>query len=302
MRAVAVVMMLMMTSWAVVGCGSDLGQCDLPRAQKMVYLNGIPYTEGQALMHQSCAGGLCHAQSATGDSRVGAPHGLDFDVVPMNKSSTPANLAVLQKGVSTIRDEAAEIWSEVDDGTMPPGEAGDRPDLPWKLDKEGTTDAMLTGVDLDGARDTLRNWLACAAPIIAATTDSPLRDAAAPLGASAEPGESTIEATLPSIFEKLLVQQCQVCHKAGGVFPSIDFTSVDTSFDTLVGKDAAAAGACGGRKLVVPNDCQNSLLWQKIQPMGTVPLCGTTMPQGGDVPDEMTRNAVCDWINAGALK
>ena len=301
MRAAVVVLML---SFAVVACGPDLGQCDEQAAKTIVYLNGIPYTEGQALIQQSCAGSFCHVKAATGLARGGAPHGLDFDVAPVTKSSVMANLVALQNGIGTVREEADEIWAAVEDGSMPPGKAGDRPDLPWKRDAAGTMDAMLTGVDLDEARQKVRNWLACAAPIVAATEDSPLKSAAAPLGATEPAGMGGIEPTLASIQEKLFVVQCSTCHKgAGSLFPSLDFTSADSAFATLVGKDALAGGACSGSKLVVPNDCQNSLLYQKLFPEGQgMNACGDPMPLSGTSPDETTRKAVCDWIMAGAMK
>src|SRR5262245_38153520 len=79
MRGVSVVLVL--SSWAMSACGPDLGTCDMAKATApLVYLNGVPYTEGQALIYQNCAGSQCHAASAVGVSRTGAPHGLNFDV------------------------------------------------------------------------------------------------------------------------------------------------------------------------------------------------------------------------------
>jgi len=172
MRAAVVVVTLCS---AVVACGPDLGTCDMTAAIKPAYLGGIPYVEGQALVHQSCAGSQCHAARATGLARTGAPHGLDLDVAPLTKASTADDLLTLQAGVNRIRDEAEEIWAVIDSGEMPPFPAGDRADLPWYSDAAGTTPAMLTGLDLTEAREKVRNWLACAAPVVAATTDSPMR-------------------------------------------------------------------------------------------------------------------------------
>jgi hypothetical protein len=306
MRAVAVVFTL---SWAlvVVACGPDLGTCDEPTARKLVYLNGVPYTEGQALIHQSCSASLCHAESATATSRNGAPHGLNFDLSPMTKASTAENLVVLQRGVNRIRDEAEEIWAIIESGEMPPGKAGDLPDLPFYRDVAATVPANLAAVDIAESRQLVRNWLACSAPVVAATTDSPQAAAvvSASIGAVVDPGQATIQPNFASIFDFLLGPSCASCHRAAGPYAALglDFTSADTSFATLVSKPAAMAGGgmCGGmnRQHVVPRDCANSLLWQKLQ--ATVP-CGAPMPLGGPPPSEEARKAVCDWITAGAAR
>ena len=305
MRAAVVVVMLCS---AVVACGPDLGNCDLPAAQKMVYLNGIPYVEGQALIHQSCAGSFCHAAGATGAARSGAPHGLDFDVAPMTKDSTATSLTVLQRGVNRVRDEAEELWSIIETGEMPPGEAGDRPDLAWTWDAAGTMPAMLTAVDLDEARQKVRNWLACAAPVVAATTDSPqaAQVRALNLGAVEMPGTVNVGATFDSIYTSLLVG-CESCHRAASPFPNqaLNFSTADAAFMTLVGKDAfsGAAAECAGSKLVIAGNCVDSLLYQKLLPEGMQKnACGAPMPLTGMPATDAQRKAVCDWINAGAAR
>jgi len=76
-------------------------------ATKVAYLNGTPYYEGQALLNTSCAGGSCHASGAVGAGRNGAPHGLNFDVAPLTKASSAADVGVLKAGLMEVRDEAA---------------------------------------------------------------------------------------------------------------------------------------------------------------------------------------------------
>lgn len=290
----------------VVACGPDIGQCDMPAATKLVYLNGVPFVEGQALVHQSCAGSTCHASSAVGEVRTGAPHGLNFDVAPLTKDSTAKDLRVLRTGINEIRTEADELWAVIDDGAMPPGKAGDRPDLKWYSDAAGTQDAMLTGVDLAEARDKVRNWLACQAPIVAATTDSPLAASAKSmrLGAVTDPGTAQVSADFQSIYDTLLTT-CTACHSPSGAYSKfvIDFSSKDAAYKTLVGKSAftGSDGKCKGRTLVKPNDCKGSLLYQKLAyATGSPETCGASMPYLAPMVSTDLQEAVCEWIDAGA--
>ena len=304
MRAVFVGLAM---SWCVVACGPDIGQCDMPAAMKVIYLNGVPFVEGQALVHQSCSGSTCHASSAVGEGRTGAPHGLNFDVAPLTKAATAKDLRVLRSGINEIRNEADELWAAIDSGSMPPGKVGDRPDLKWFTDAAGTMDAMLTGVDLAEARDKVRNWLACQAPIVAATTDSPLAANAKSmqLGAVMPAGEAPINADFESIYANLLTT-CTSCHSATGAYKQlvIDFSSKDAAYKTLVSKSAVTGseGKCSGRTLVKPNDCKGSLLYQKLAYATDSPeTCGASMPLNLPMVGEEAQKAVCDWIDAGAM-
>jgi hypothetical protein len=304
MRAVFVVLAV---SSAVVACGPDLGTCDIDAAKEVVYLNGAPFVVGQALVYQSCAGSTCHASSAVGKGRTGAPHGLNFDVQPLTKSSTAKDLDVLRSGINEVRNEADELWSVIDSGEMPPGKAGDRPDLAWYSDAAGTTQAMLTGLDLADARDKVRNWLACQAPIVAATSDSTLATGAMrmQLGSVVMQGKPTIGPNFQSIYDNLLTT-CTTCHSATGAYKNLglDFTTKDSAYMTLVNKNAFAGsgGMCMGRTLVKPMDCQSSLLYQKLAfATGSSQLCGMSMPYGAAMVSSDVQKAVCDWIAAGAM-
>ena len=85
----------------------------------------------------------------------------------------------------------------------------------------------------------------------------------------------------------------------------VDFSTKDTAYATLVSKTAVTGngGMCMGRTLVKPNDCANSLLWQKLKyGTGSPELCGASMPFGAAMVSADVAQAVCDWINAGAMK
>src|SRR5512139_2707899 len=105
------------------GCGPDLGNCDMTAATQVVYTaaEGTPFYQGQALIQQSCAGGNCHAASAVGINRIGAPHGLNFDAEPLVAQSTPDKVNELRNGLTKIRDVADTMWGQIEGGSMPPG-------------------------------------------------------------------------------------------------------------------------------------------------------------------------------------
>jgi hypothetical protein len=301
MRVVAVVLTM---SWAVVGCEADLGTCDMTAATKVAYLNGTPYYEGQAIMNASCAGGSCHANGATGIGRNGAPHGLNFDVQPLTKSSTKADVDVLKSGITEIRDETSELWTLIDEGEMPPGKAGERPAPALYSDQAGTM--KVPSPDLATSKDKVRNWLACQAPIVAGTTDTAVMSDAMALGSLVAPGTAAIASNFASIYDNLLTT-CTSCHGANGAYKQlvINFDSKDTAYATLLNKTAVmgSGGMCGGRTLVKPMDCKNSLLYQKLAyATGAPELCGMSMPYGAAMVSADVAKAVCDWIDAGAAK
>jgi hypothetical protein len=277
----------------------------MAKATKVVYLNGTPYVEGQGLVYQSCAGSTCHANGAVGAGRNGAPHGLNFDVQPLTKSATDADLAVLKHGINEVRDEAEDLWSAIDSNFMPPPKVGERPDLNWFSDAAGTMPAMLTALDLSDARDKVRNWLACAAPIVAATTDSPQASKVSSLGSVMNSGAVSVTVDFTSIYDNLL-KTCVSCH-SGAATPYknqvFDATTKEMAYMTLVNKDAfSGSGAmCSGKKLVTPNNCMTSVLYQKLTlKKGDAGLCGDPMPLGQPTVATELAKAVCDWITAGA--
>ena len=279
------------------GCKADLGTCDVNAANQVVFSpEGTPFMQGQALIHQSCAGAFCHASGAIGDLRKGAPHGLDFDVNPLTLTSQPLQLTSLQNGIAKVREEAAEMWGEIEAGTMPPGAAGTRGLFNW-------TNAQKMPVVLDintpQGKDIARNWLACQAPIVAGVTGAQVPPNLGAVVPAAMVSATT--ATFKSVYDTLLGTSCKGCHVAGGPYAKqtpLDFTSEQTAFATLVSQPASTTGMCPGRgQLVMPGSCQNSLLFQKLQP---APGCGATMPLGGDPVMAATMTALCAWIDGGA--
>ena len=284
----------------VAGCAEDLGTCQMNAATQVVYAsNGTPYYAGQALVQASCADGVCHSAYAENANRKGAPHGLNFDVAPLTSASSPANVSALRDGISHVREQAGSLWGEIAAETMPPGEAGSRGDQEWEaLDSAGKPQVTpLTNIKSDVAKSTVRNWLACGAPLVAGVTGAGAD--AESLGDLVAPLETGGGATFEAVYNRVL-SSCKTCHNPTTIMVGLDFTSTTTAFSTLVDKPAFAGppGVCGSatQKLVTPGNCQESLLYLKLRPS---PPCGDQMPLGPPLPDADVQ-LVCDWIDAGA--
>jgi hypothetical protein len=300
MRVVPCLALVAMAA-ATSSCAEDLGTCQMNAATQVVYAgNGTPYYAGQALVQASCAEGVCHSAYAENANRKGAPHGLNFDVAPLSSASSAANVSALRDGISHVRDQAGSLWGEISAGTMPPGEAGNRGDQQWKaLDKDGTPQLTpLTNITSDVSKSTVRNWLACGAPLVAGVSAMPeamaLGDIVAPLE-----NMSTDGPTFQAVYDTVL-SSCKTCHP-GAIKVDIDFTNLTTAFNTLVDKAPFAGGEpgkCGAvpQKLVTPGNCQESLLYLKLR---ANPPCGDQMPLGPPLP-EASVQLLCDWIDAGA--
>lgn len=285
----------------VAGCAEDLGTCQMNAATQVVYAsNGTPYYAGQALIQASCADGVCHSAYAQNASRKGAPHGLNFDVAPLTSASTPENISALRDGISHVRDHAGSLWGEISADTMPPGEAGNRGDMQWTaLDREGKAQVTpLTNIKQDVSKSTVRNWLACGAPLVAGVTGAVPE--AESLGDIVAPLETGGGATFEGVYSRVL-STCRACHDGKTIDVGLDFSTATAAFSSLVSKSPYAGGApgqCGAatQKLVEPGNCEQSLLYLKLRPN---PPCGDRMPIGVPLPDADVQ-LLCDWIKAGA--
>jgi hypothetical protein len=161
------------------------------------------------------------------------------------------------------------MWELIDSGEMPPP----RP--------EG-------GGEMNAAdKETVRNWLACGAPVIATPPSGQHGDA------------------FSMIYASISSMGCQGCHQPGlsmGSFlPTVG--DVCTAYDNLVG-GMASGPKCGtsGLVLVQPSMPEESLLLDKLKGTQT---CGDSMPMG-ELPLVMTNPALVQmieaWIAGGALE
>jgi hypothetical protein len=225
---------------------------------------------GQVVVQTNCATGHCHTVFATGSARVGAPAGLNFDVVP-NDTSQP-EVDRVTRGAKVVSDHRDAMWGQVEAGYMPP--------------KGGPP---LSAVD----KETLRNWLACGAPVIVT------------------PGSAAVAADWNSIYQTL-GKTCTVCHGTatamvsgnGFLLGDPDTTNpvnVCAAYHNILNKlSVTTMGMCSSMNLtlIVPFQPDASLLLRKIE--GTQP-CGMGMPLGAPLgPNNATSIAVRQWITNGA--
>jgi len=287
-------------------CGEDLGTCEMDLATQVVYSSdGTPFYAGQGLVQFGCAEGVCHAAVAEGEGRKGAPHGLNFDVRPLTAQSPADHLTALSDGLAKVRDEGGVMWGEISAGTMPPGEAGKRPEQNWKLSNGNP--AGLPGLSTGTGKETVRNWLACGAPVVAGVTGA--SEEAKTLGTVLDPLAIMTDPTgngptFDTVFDAVF-SACSACHAPNGPYAALglDLSSKDAAYSTLVDQPAFAGGSpgvCGDQttKLVVPGSCEESLVYIKLRPS---PPCGAQMPLGAPLSDDKIQ-ALCDWIDAGANK
>lgn len=226
-------------SGALASCGGDLGMCDMTLIDAETAM--MKTYSGQSLVNASCAGGTCHALSAQDAARMGAPAGLNFDLVP----ATTADTAKVAKGQATVREQAEAMWEEIDEGTMPP---------------EGKRAALVAS-----DKETIRNWLACNSPV----------DNRPPNTMPTTADLTSIYAALtgPTML-------CKSCHSAGTDGTFMAGMTACEAHTALVDKPAVGS-KCGtsGQKLVVAGQPDQSLLLQKLAGTQTcgdpMPLGGT---------------------------
>ncbi|MEM7135526.1 MAG: hypothetical protein AAF500_03050 [Myxococcota bacterium] len=353
------------------GCNRDLGECNLdgttdegrpiegPAAFDLAFreVDGLPMYEGQALIQTSCgAGQFCHAPAAERADRFGVPAGLNFDLdLACTDASVDSTCSDIQPCDGTTGDSAycerldrldanrskLGTWAgqsiqEIRAGTMPPGEAGRnvRDTRTW-LRADGST---LPEIGSSEAREIIRNWLACASPVVARTEFAPTAQLELTPCPTVEgetcvysgPGGTLPDPTWSSIYASLIFSSCLTCHapantnmdqnpeNPGGFIPggasaaglaALDLSGSDLTDTSNWASESHAAvfeappsanGMCAGNALLVdPDDAAGSLMIQKLRAVQT---CGDEMPPAGGV--QTISNSVIDvveqWINLGA--
>lgn len=110
-----------------------------------------------------------------------------------------------------------------------------------------------------------------------------------------------MDPTFKNVYLNVLVTACPSCHMMGGVIGSPDLTSMETAYTSMIDKDATAMqpGQCMGKgKLIVPGDCEKSLLYNKLSQ--ATPVCGRRMPLSSMTTPQSSLDLLCAWIKAGA--
>ena len=309
------------------GCMPEVGDCDPTAAVNVAYdgATGMPAYEGQALVLASCASGFCHSDAIRECNRAGVPAGLTFDVRLAASDGTVDEEAIARQRRARFRvvQESQGILHTLDLGTMPPPPSdhglcpdfdppvtvGDvRESAPVYFGREAGSATLvpLPAIDTPEAREIVRNWLACGAPVV----ERPVpRDDGSPSVVSAQDPRDPLAPTWTSIYEDLLVARgcgSSACH--GGASTNVGFHVRSSSSETyaeLVG--AIAGGDVAGPELgcqamgtlVMRGVPDESLLLAKLGPADAVP-CGDAMPSGGIPLSAADLAAIRAWIEAGA--
>jgi hypothetical protein len=268
MRVLCWMMTAAVLGLAGAGCGEDLGQCDMNALGGSTVQGMEAPNTAQSLVQQKCAGNHCHTASATGKDRFGAPADLDFDVQPANAAE--AQQARFRHGADVVHEWAEDMWDQIASGNMPP-------------EKQAQFD------ESTGEKQTVRNWLACGAPVISA------------------PPKVDPTADAWTAIHSALEVQCASCH-SDPPYPGVTFVMYPTAsacdaYHNVVNKAATTPsplGQCTGMLLVDPGKPDTSLLLRKIE--GTQPLCGMPMPLNtpGLGTSDATVQKLRAWIAAGA--
>lgn len=333
---------LLLLGVAGLACQPDLGECASGESpgddREVVFLvngspeDGTPLYAGQALQQQHCGNsGFCHSQAATGNGRRGAPAGLDFDVFPACiddascEGAIEAQVERLRESQHETYEHRFDIWRTVDDGSMPPGAAGEsvRATDVYYRDFDPDTGEFtnpLPGLDTPEGRRIYRNWLACGAPVVEQAREPAAgeRPGASCSDVMGTVGDCRVRAgsieppdpSWTSIFERIVEPLCVECHRDDGnpfFGPSdqqLDLcrsTPADSGPCDPAAVHAALVGqtadGCGGT-LIVAGDPDASVFLDK---MGPSPACGDPMPLGDDdgLPAAILA-PIRQWIQDGA--
>jgi mono/diheme cytochrome c family protein len=298
-----------------VGCERpQLPQCDEEAATELVFdRQGYPAYAGQALVQEWCTS--CHAETAVGANRRGAPHHMNFDTVGMRTADpTMADEEALER-LETARNRLFEtrfdVVSSVERGTMPPGDVGAAAHSPQ--DYAYVDGTPLPSIASEAGQETLRQWLACGTPMVERTADPddthisgepcPESD----VGTCIVRGTGVqIDPTWSSIYTNIIEPACVICHgPTGATFVEASQLDLGTSrlaYDSLVGV-AAMGMDCAGMAAdrVIAGDADGSFLVHKLEneTAGGGAICGGPMPV---VPLPASQIAVIrQWIDDGAL-
>ena len=132
----------------------------------------------------------------------------------------------------------------------------------------------------------------------AAGADGAMSSSTAPSMPSAEVAPDDGSATWTSIYDHVF-RSCKNsdCHGKG--LAGVDMATKEGALTSLLNMPANPNGQCAalGKLRIVPGDPMNSLLYLKLDVLGSP--CGQQMPPGGELPVAM-RNRVRDWIMNGA--
>lgn len=337
------------------GCSSDPGACDIAAAGEIVYDSaGNPAFAGQAVIIQSCGGGaFCHSDTlagvdpddaeavarAVGDRR-GVPRDLNFDL-RLASTTAEENIdahARLLIDSERVVDMRGEIFAQIRSGRMPPGLEGastggfriyDRVmsdgvtffGLP-RLARAPVEDDSVDPIDaaeIAEAREIVRNWLACRAPVVERTVAVRLSPDVRPAGfvvAGCERDCVDVRWTVDdpaavgsplAIYDDIIRPTCAFaeCHDSADAAAGLDWESGGA----MAVHSRILNGEAQGRQcrigspppsIVVPGDPDASLFLSKLEATSSAMVCGSPMPLSGSHLSEQRLCVIRQWITCGA--
>jgi len=319
--------LLAVAATVLCACSPRVGSVCPPEASALAHTvvyrrDGLPAYAGQALMITTCGGGaFCHSEDAASFSRYGAPIDLNFDPQLADQVPDPVHGAARLRRAQVLTFEMRDaIFDEVVDRHMPPrGVGGGTRQAPYvTFDGVGNRTDM-PGLDTATGRVTLRNWLACGAPVIerigglgsatACSSDADCtltgacdlsRRQCIPVGETVPYLVVPIDPTWASIYDVVISSRCAQSSCHGGTAPAagLDLSNRDAARTTLLGSEASPDFGCHGQgPLLVAGNPDTSLFFKKLN---DPTVCGGAMPRGGGTLASRYLTAIHDWIAAGA--
>ncbi|MEZ4251639.1 MAG: hypothetical protein R3B99_25775 [Polyangiales bacterium] len=223
----------------------------------------------------------------------------------------------LDRNQRVTYDHRYDILRTVEDGSMPPGAAGEgvRADALYYGEFDGALffTGPLPTLDTREGREVLRNWLSCGSPVVEFSATADAEDPDKGPGALCGPGGVgdcavaapglEIDPNWNSIYTRLVRPLCLECHQPDNPFwgpddQELDYREEAASLAAMRGIDAEASECGGAGTLIVPGDAAASIFYTKLT---SNPGCGDIMPLGREsgLPEDALE-PIREWINAGA--
>lgn len=299
-------------------CTDPVGPCtgaDQGRTRALV--GGVTMYAGQAIVNAACSTG-CHASSAVGEGRRGVPAELDFDLLPVDEGDavgTRTNkrgetvlklrseqVAALRARQQKIVEERDAMWAQLKQKLMPPDGMFESLLSRIHVIRAGTdceAGKAYSQLSAGRARETVRNWLACGAPLVesngVAVDKSRSTGSAGAVGNQypvCEPAaDNGVSPTLETLFAGSL-SSCKSCHPA---LSSPDLNTVEKASATLASKRPV----CGDKPYVTPGDPDMSFFLDILK-APSAECKHKRMPLGGPYLSATDLQEVSRWIAAGA--
>ena len=188
---------------------------------------------------------------------------------------------------------------------MPPGDAGAAHAIPQAWRKPDGSTTMALDIATPDGKATVRNWLACNAPVVAGVTGAP--PVAASIGDILPPMSSgSASGTFQYVYDNILSGSCKGCHVKGGAVRVTDADGLLHGDDRVrlpgqpgrigdwqLRRTRQAGGREQLRHLVAVSEA-------RTDPSGSLWHAHADGRSTYDL-GRLTAQSLCDWIKAGAL-